>query len=55
MAAKVIDLQAVLLFQVLQNAVDSLDAESGTFLTYQDRRFNANRLNMSKTVLDMLL
>jgi hypothetical protein len=54
-AAKVIDLQAVLLFQVLQNAVDPLDAESGTLLTNQNRRFNAYRLNMSKTILDMLL
>lgn len=35
--AKVTDLQTVLLFQVFQNAVDPLDAESGTFLTNQDR------------------
>jgi hypothetical protein len=53
--AKVIDFQTVLLFQILQNAIDPLDAESGTLLTNQDRRFNAYRLNMSKTILDMLL
>ena len=54
-AAKVIDLQAVLLFQVLQNAIDPLDAESGTLLTYQNRRFDANGLDMSETILDILL
>jgi hypothetical protein len=53
--AEMIDLQAVLLFQVLQNAVDPLDAESGTLLTYQNRRFNAYGLDMDKTILDVLL
>ena len=53
--AKVTDFQTVLLFQVFQNAVDPLDAESGTFLTNQDRLFNADRLDMGKTILDVLL
>jgi hypothetical protein len=54
-AAKVIDLQTVLSLQILQNAIDPLYAESGTLLTNQNRRFNADRLDMGKTILDVLL
>jgi hypothetical protein len=52
---KVVDLQTVLLFQILKNAIDPLDAESGTFLTNQNRRFDAYGVDMGKTVLDVLL
>jgi hypothetical protein len=55
MAAKVVYLQTVLVFKFLQNAVDPLDAESGTLLTNQNRRFNAYGLDMGKTILDVLL
>ena len=54
-ATEMVDLQAVLTFQILQNAVDSLDAESGTLLTYQNRRFDAYGMYMIETVLDVLL
>jgi hypothetical protein len=54
-AAKVVDLQVVILFQVLQNAVDPLDAESSPLLANQNRRFDANWLNMGETILDVLL
>jgi hypothetical protein len=53
--AKVVYLQVVLLFQILQNAVDPLDAECSALLTYQDRRFDAYGLDMGKTILDVLL
>jgi hypothetical protein len=54
-ATEMVDLQAVLAFQLLQDGIDPLDAISCTLLTYQNRRFNAYGLYMSETVLDMLL
>jgi hypothetical protein len=54
-ATKVVDLQAVLAFQLLQDGINPLDAISCSLLTYQDRRFNAYGLYMSEAVLDVFL
>ena len=54
-AAEMVDLQAVLLLDLLQDNVNPLDSEDSPFLAYKNVAVHASGLDMLKAVLDVSL
>ena len=55
MAAKVLNLQPVLLLHLFKNDIDSLDCEDSAFLTYKDWCIDSNRIYMLVALFNMML